>query len=307
MEKLKEKQFIFDSETHRYYLVVNGEKKQMTGCTSVLGVIAKPALYKWYSDVAVDYVWNNTSKYLDETNNLNEANFTGVLEEARKAGFQKRDKAGNTGKATHGKCENWIRVEHLKLPPKETIEYDKLSETDKKMADKMINNFKNWATNNAVKFLESEKRVYSEKYFVAGTYDFKCEIDDKIYIGDIKTSSGIYDRTPFAQTAAYQMMELEMSITKCKKCDGSGGACMDTSLAIICPECKGQGFIRKDNQIDGRLIINIKKSGTFNEDKDVYASEYYEEDLELFMSALSIYRIMNNTFEPMNKKKSITI
>ena len=55
--------------------------------------------------------------------------------------------------------------------------------------------------------------------------------------------------------------------------------------------------------VQGRLIINLKKTGVFDEDKDVYISEHYEDDLELFMSALSIYRIMNNRFEPMNNYK----
>ena len=50
----------------------------------------------------------------------------------------------------------------------------------------------------------------------------------------------------------------------------------------------------KEQKIDGRLIINLKKTGKFDEDKDVYTSYDYETDLELFMSALSIYRILKN-------------
>ncbi len=130
--------------------------------------------------------------------------------------------------------------------------------------------FINWAIKNKVKFLESEKRVYSLKHFTGGTYDFKCELAGKIYIGDIKTSSGIYDRTPFAQCAAYQMMELEMAVDGIEK----GGD--------------------KYTNVDGRLIINLKKTGKFNEEKDVHFSYDYSTDLELFMSALKIYRILNN-------------
>ena len=55
-----------------------------------------------------------------------------------------------------------------------------------------------------------------------------------------------------------------------------------------------------DTKIDGRLIINLKREGTFNPDEDVYLSEHYEDDLKLFMACLEIYRNMNNRFEPLN-------
>lgn len=247
--------FEFKKEGHIYTL--NG--KRLTGITTILGVISKPALIGWSAKMSSEYVLNNLKDIKD---------LERVCEEAKTAHARKRDKAGDAGTDVHEIIEAEIKnaIENTEgfISPKWKEQYD----------GKQVINFLDWAVKNKVKFLESEKMVYSEKLFCAGTYDFKCEIDKKIYIGDIKTSSGIYDRTPFAQTAAYQMMELENE---------------------------------PNNQIDGRLIINIKKNGTFNEDKDVYSSEYYKEDLELFMSALSIYRLMNNTFEPMNSKKSITI
>lgn len=237
--------FTFDEVKHLYYL----DGKRMTGCTSVLGMIAKPALLPWAAKMAVEYIKENYKGEL--TNEL--------LETAKKAHTLKRDKAAKQGTDIHAIIENRI---------KEAIEVGGIINGHELNEEFQVSNFIDWAMNNKVVFLESEKRVYSIKHFTAGTYDFKCKIDDKIYIGDIKTSSGIYDRTPFAQCAAYQMMEMEM-----------GGT----------------------DKIDGRLIINIKKDDKFTED-DVYVSYFYEDDLALFLAALEIYRNLNNKFEPLKTK-----
>ena len=248
------KKFEFDEKTHKY--LING--KLATGVTTILGVIAKPALISWASRMASNYVLNN----LKDLNDLER-----VCEEAKNAHRSKRDKAGNTGKATHEKCENWIRVRFLKLPPNETIEYDKLSEEEKKIADIMIDNFKDWATKNKVKFLASEKRLYNEELFIAGTVDALCEIGGKKYVLDIKTSSSIFDRVPMAQCAGYRLMLESMG----------------------------------EKDFKGSVIVNIKKSGEFNEERDVYYSYDYDTDKKIFLAALDIYRGLA-TFKVGNNK-----
>ena len=261
--------FTFDEKTHKYYL----DGKKMTGCTSVLGVIAKPALIQWAADMAAahglsqekqeeilkryleahaltGYDKSNAKKQLDKDFPL--------YEECRKAHTKVRDIAADSGTDIHGEIETVI---------KEAIEtgggYISKTLLILPHPEKQVQHFIDWANAHNVKFLASERKVYSASKFVAGTYDFKCEIDGKVYMGDIKTTSAIYDRLPFAQTAAYQFMEAEMDGTDVK-------------------------------DVHGRVIINLKKDGTFDEEADVYYSYDYDTDIELFMSALSIYRIMNN-------------
>lgn len=241
------KKFEFNEKTHRYYL----GGKSMTGCTTVLGMIAKPALIGWAARMASEYVVEN----LKDLNDLEE-----VCEQAKKAHLMERDKAAEVGTDVHAIIEDLIKSAMQ-------INAGVIS-ADMKSECKQAQHFIDWTLNHKIKFLESEKQVYSEKLWTAGTYDFKCEIDGKIYLGDIKTSSGIYDRTPLAQCAGYQFMELEQE---------------------------------PDNKIDGRLIINLKKTGIFDEDKDVYISYHYEDDLKIFMSALELYRQLKNKFEPINK------
>ena len=255
--KINNKGFEFKESSHRYSF--NG--RPMTGCTTILGMIAKPALIGWAANMAVDYIIANEDPDTKGGDSFLTSRF--VLEEARKAHRMKRDKAAESGTDVHAEIEQCIKKAIQQLGGYFSEEWAKAT-SDK---EKQLENFINWAVKNKIKFLESEKQVYSEKHFVAGTYDFKCEIEGKIYIGDIKTSSGIYDRTPLAQAAAYQMMELENE---------------------------------PDNQIDGRLVINIKKNGIFDEDKDVYVSEHYEDDLAIFMAALTLYRQLKNKFEPLS-------
>jgi len=55
--------------------------------------------------------------------------------------------------------------------------------------------------------------IYSKKHNYAGKFDFLAEIDGKIWIGDIKTSTGIWDEYLF-QTAAYRQAYVEETKTK---------------------------------------------------------------------------------------------
>lgn len=242
---MSEDVFTFDERSHTYRL--NG--KRMTGVTTVLGVINKPALVPWAAKQAANYFNENH----DPKTCSDPRVFQTLCNEANNAHRRKRDDAAQKGTDVHAEIETLINnaIEHN----------DGYISKDISHENKQVNHWIKWSVKNNVKYVGAEQRVYSKKLFVAGTYDFKCEIDGKLYIGDIKTTSGIYDRTPFAQCAAYQRFEEEMT--------GKDG-------------------------VKGRVVVNLKKDGRFNEEKDVHWSWDYHTDLELFQSALSIYRIMNN-------------
>ena len=231
--------FTFDEKKHLYYL----DGKPLTGCTTVLSVIAKPTLIQWAANMAVDYI----QEIFTSGKDLNDD----IFKEARTVHRKKKEKAGSVGTDTHKIIEYLIKFAI-------TNNQGFLSEGVDE--NKLVENFRKWAIKNKVQFLESEKRMFSKKYWVGGTCDFTCIIDNKKYVGDIKTSNGIYGREPFAQTACYRMMLEEM---------GEAG-------------------------FEGSIIINIKKNGIFNENEDVHLSLYYKDDLELFLAALKIYRIINN-------------
>jgi len=113
--------------------------------------------------------------------------------------------------------------------------------------------FTDWALDNKVQFLESEKRVYSEEWFVAGTADFTCVIGDQRFVGDLKTMKQMWDRTPFFQCAAYLKMFVEMG----------------------------------DDSFDGTIIVNINKE---NNKLTEYKSFDFETDIKSFEAALTLYK-----------------
>jgi hypothetical protein len=180
----------FSGRNHDYYF----DGRKMTGCTTILGVISKPALIPWASRMACEYVRDNL-KSMDDLEN--------VLALAVKAHSAKKDKAASQGTDVHAMAEQYI---------KECIGFGgqafMLADTSP------IFTFSRWAVDNGVKFLESEVALYSETLFVAGTADMIFEKDGRRILGDIKTMVKLWDRTPFFQTAGYTIMSEEMGLPK---------------------------------------------------------------------------------------------
>lgn len=229
----------FKKEKHQHFL----GGKQLTGCTTILGVLAKPALIQWAANMAVGYM---QEKILEAKPGEILDNLAQWLVEAKTAHCRKKEKAGDFGTKTHAEIEKMIN--------------DAISENNGYIRgitaeDKAIINFFKWATENKVKFLASEKNIYSEKLFIGGIVDFICEIDGKVWLGDIKTSkSGIYPEN-FAQVAGYDLMLKEMK--------------------------------EYDNSI-GYLILNLKEDGEMNEKRSIDN----EGNTKLFINCLEIYRQM---------------
>lgn len=226
-------EFKFDEAEHVYTL----DGKPLTGVTTILGVIAKPSLIQWSATMACDFVKDNL-KAMEQ--------LEAVLKDAKVAHRKNKEKAGDVGTLAHKACERWIKGESKEKA------LDHVPEANLAMVQKMFDNFVKWSEDNKVEFLESEVRVYSEKYWYAGTCDLVLRINGEVYIGDIKTSSGIYPEA-FYQTSAYQVALQELGLYP---------------------------------NVKGHVIINLKKDGKI----DVKFSELFEEDRKAFMGALAIYR-----------------
>jgi hypothetical protein len=237
--------FRFDPIKHRYFL---GEK-QLTGVTTVLGVLAKNALIQWAANEAVKYIKENvvTADLFEGSpeSGIYYPVSEGDLEKARTAHARKRDKSADIGTTSHKWIESYIKA--------------KIASTELPGANKELSvitdNFLKWVEEKKPKFLASEKVVYSKKHFYAGTLDFIAEIDGKVYLGDIKTGSGVYFEM-FLQCAGYQL-----------------------ALEETEPEWK----------IEGHIIVNPTKDGKLN----VETHYDYEATKEGFLAALKLYKLMN--------------
>lgn len=226
--------YTFDEKNHIHFL----DEKPLIGVTSALQVISKPFLIQWSANMAVDYIKTNSAG-----GGLLDYLVTGkTLEEAKTAHRKKKEKAGDWGTKVHKSIENWIKndVQPIDLDEKGIEVFGK---------------FRTWSIENKIKFLESEKHVYSKEFWIGGILDMVFEMGGKKYIGDVKTGSGIYNEH-FFQMAAYELCLEEMGI----------------------------------KNIDGYIVINLKKDGKM----DLKMAENRKLNQEAFKHALGLYKIMNN-------------
>ena len=231
-----EDKFEFDEKKHLYKL--NGQA--MTGVTTVLGVIAKPMLIQWAATEATKYV---ASKWMPDTI-YRQSEIEEILDEAKVAHRKKKEEAGEKGTDIHAEVERLIKEAILRTSGQIEGYQGELEQ---------IRHFVKWAKDNEVVFRGSEEKIYSKEWFMGGTCDFLCEIGGELWLGDIKTGSGIYPEH-FFQCAAYQKMYEEMGLQK---------------------------------NFKGNLILNLRKDGTFEEKRSISN----EDNLLAFQSALNLYRV----------------
>ena len=243
---IQTKEYKFDEKRHLHELLVDGEWKALTGCTTVLSVLNKPALIQWSANMAIEYILGVAHLMSKgETEDTNSYQVLGSqLKEAKTAHRKKKEKAGDWGTDIHSQIEKLII---------EAIEHEDGFIPNPEVSDNAsINHFTKWAVDNKVRFLESEKCMYSRKLFIGGICDILCEIDGKLWMADIKTGSGICYEA-FWQMAGYTLMMEEMGYPN----------------------------------IVGTIVLNLKKDGTFEEKR----SASLEDAKKGFLACLEIYRL----------------
>lgn len=214
------------------------EGSKIDGVTSVLRVINKPKLLGWAARCSAEYF----TEQIKPGHVYTAQQLQIIAEAAVKQHNAKRDKAASTGTLVHQWIEDWIKGRQPELPQDPQVLNGVLA-------------FKRYVDTHNVTFVASEQKIFSKKYKYAGTLDFEAEIDGKLFLGDIKTSSGIYPEM-FLQTSAYQQARQEED-----------------------PE----------RQYAGQLIINCRKDGVL----DTLVSTNYEQHIKGFLAALVLYRTLN--------------
>ena len=175
-------ELVFDNLAHRY--TVNGET--IPGATIALGILAKPALTFWAANMAADYFKDNIKPGVS----LDEVEIDAIWKAAKKSHMTKKDASASLGTMVHKYVEDYING----LNPTLSVNPDMKAAEEK---------FLKWVEEHKVKFLCAEQPIYSKKFKYAGTLDFICVIDGNMWLGDLKTSNGIYDEY-VAQAAAYK-------------------------------------------------------------------------------------------------------
>lgn len=269
----------FDAKKHCYKL----DGHLLSGVTSVIdGTSSKQNLIGWAANMAVDYIKENgavhdtkkscnecveTNAYSVATSDLGMSEKDvvcyheertvltvnlSVVEEARTAYAKKRDKAASKGTDTHALVEQYILdcIDEFGGKPLPAI------------MPTEIDPFKVWAIANVDCFIAAEQRLYSEKHGFAGTCDFIAIIDGKITIGDLKTYPKMWSADAFIQMGAYSICWEELTGVR-------------PGQSVVVKMCDPE---------DERL----KKYG--GNAFSVYPRYAIEEDEEMFLTRLSMYR-----------------
>ena len=246
--------YSFDEAKHVHKL----DGKRIKGCTTILGIIAKPQLIQWSANLAAAEAFRigSVDGLVEKINEFEKIDSEACKQidlefpefaKARLAHKEKKDNAAEWGKIVHKAIEVWIKTKNN--PTVVEIGGEQVKLLDEHI--KAVNQFITWATKNDVEFLLSEKGIYSEIWQIGGIVDFVCKIKGILYVGDIKTSSDIYEEY-FLQCSAYAKMMTEMGLY--------------------------------DN-FDNMIIINTKKDGTFKTEE----RNNVKDDIKCFEAAIILH------------------
>jgi hypothetical protein len=254
----------FDSKKHAYTL---DGTKLLSGVTTVISeTSSKSNLIQWAANMAVDYVKEHT---LD-----NEAAYGewGVIPEphiiARPENLAKILESARTaharkrdGAASKGTDTHALVENYIN---------ERIAKNPNLYIPAEIQPFHDWAITNGVEFIAAEQRLYSEEYGYAGTCDFVALIDGKLTIGDLKTFPKMWSADPKIQCGAYSLAFKELT----------GQQPQQSVIVRMCdPE-------------DPR--IKKYRGKPF----DTYYSYAIEEDEEMFLLRLKMYRYNENFVSP---------
>ena len=261
-------QLFFDEGPHVYYRFKDsGERENIDGVTTVLNVISKPYLVPWATKLCIETL---KTKMLDNAGRVVEFSTEELFswfEEAKNKHKDHLETAGDIGKIAHDCLEQNIKrairesggvVDRLEgLPENEQARNCVLAAFE-------------WMKAHNVRFLHTERKVYSLLYNVAGTLDGDAVVDscsdpfcrgccgrvfrDRRAIIDWKSSNQLSDSYAY-QTALYLFAQVE----------------------------------EFGHYIPDRWILRLgKTSGDF--EAWYLPDEYFEYDLEAFLAALKLYR-----------------
>jgi hypothetical protein len=172
----------------RFYTVTGDpnlpEDTELPNVTTILNIIAKPALIDWSKKLALDYVRDNMFGGDD---------LDTVLARASEESNRVRDEAAAHGTAVHEAVANFLAAKSKD---------EGLIFTD--FMYNIVSAFDSWITSMGLEIIAEEVPVYSSKYLYAGTLDAigVNKETGTLVIMDWKTSNRLYPETAL-QVAAY--------------------------------------------------------------------------------------------------------
>jgi hypothetical protein len=183
----------FNEGKHTYTNKENGDL--YTGCTTISGNMEKSFLGPWYAKEAIDFLRPKQK----ELANMEDEEFQGTLDMAKKQAPLKADEAKEAGTIAHDWIEQYIDGKKGELP-------------DNKQSVSSIKAFLKWEKEAKPEWLASEIVVDSVKHKIGGKIDAVASIGGIPCLVDFKTSNQISE-SYFTQLGGYSVMLEEMGFT----------------------------------------------------------------------------------------------
>ncbi len=181
------------------------EGQPVDGVTTILKVIAKPALVPWAVKETGDYILKNVKPGVA----LDEVSLLKLVGDAKRAHRTKSDDAADIGTWAHEWFAKYFRGENPPKPVNPSLA-------------QIVDGLLRFLRSHNVQVNSSERKLYSVEHRVAGTLDLDCYLDGKRTLLDFKTSSGVYPDM-FIQCGAYDILATEedefVALGKGKKYD----------------------------------------------------------------------------------------
>lgn len=156
----------------KQHTVYKVDGKRVPGVTTVLGILAKPALIKWANNLGLEGI--DSTKYVD--------------------------KLASIGTLAHYRIECELRGEEPDLTPFSSEELDK--------SDNAMMSWYAWQDDHVLEPILVEEPLTSKEYRFGGSIDCYGKVDGKLTLLDFKTSKGIFPEH-FHQLAAYVHLLIE--------------------------------------------------------------------------------------------------
>ena len=160
------------SKQHTVYKTADG--KRVPGVTTILGVLAKPALIAWANRLGLEGI--DSTRYTD--------------------------KCANIGTLAH-----YLVMCHLKKVEPDAEYLREFSQLDMDIAENSILSFLEWEKHHTIELIDCELPLVHEELLYGGTSDIYAKVDGVKSLVDLKTGSGIYDEH-YYQIASYRLLRL---------------------------------------------------------------------------------------------------
>lgn len=204
---------------HVYYLVTGEELEVQDGVTTVVHIIDKSeALIPWACKMMAAKLLAEAPYAIDEASGtktliLSGADFEKFVLDAKTAHKDKLEDAGEVGHTAHAWIENYIKSVIAGDEPRRMELLAKFPEDER--ASNCCMAALDWMRAHNVRWISTERKIYSRRFKYAGTMDGLCKVDscsdpaccphhfvDRLTIADWKTSNYLYPEY-LLQTAAY--------------------------------------------------------------------------------------------------------